>query len=125
MIGSFVLELEEKTVPYDRFRKHGTTLIKFKTIEPNIFRVQNIIAIENPHSAVATVRFLCQLADRHKVIITGMAQPALVGPSITKNNKFFVGLDKKRLVKFYEKYGFESSESDGKITVTRRPKNED
>lgn len=125
MLDLFVKEFEEATAPCDRFRKHGESLVKFKKIEPDIFRVQNLIAIKNPHAAIKTIKFLCNLADKHQVTITGMAQPALVGPSITNQNKFFVGLDKERLVKLYEKYGFESSEVDGKITVTRRPRNED
>lgn len=89
-----------------------------------MFRVQNFIAIENPYGANKTLKFVCNLADKHGITITGMAQPAMVGPSVTQKNNFFVGLDKKRLVKLYEKYGFESQESNGKITVIRRPKNE-
>ena len=125
MLALFLKEFEEATTPWDRFRKHGGSLVKFRTIEPDIFRVQNFIAIENPYAAIKTLIFTCNLADKHKITITGMAQPALVGPSVTQENKFFVGLDKKRLIKLYKKYGFESNESDGRITVIRRPKNED
>lgn len=103
--------------------KHFSTLLKCKFIEPNEFRVQNIISFDSIGSN-RTVSFLCNLADKHGVFITGIAQPNLIGPSVTGCDSFYYGLNLERLLKWYKYYGFDFEKIDGIIHVRRRPKNE-
>lgn len=103
--------------------KHGTTLLKCRFIEPDEFRVQNIISFDGI-GANRTLVFLCSLADGHGIVITGKAQPNVVGPSVIGDGKFYSGLDLERLLKWYKYYGFECEEKDGIYHVKRRPKNE-
>lgn len=120
MIDSFVQEFETRTSPCDRHWKHGDTLIKYRIEEPNIFWVKNIISLGNAFSFIKTMRFLCNLADKHDVVLAGWAKPAAVGPSVTKNKTFFIGLDLDRLLQLYAKFGFVASEENGKTIVKRR-----
>jgi hypothetical protein len=122
MIDYFVQEFETKTSPCDRHWKHGDTLIKYRIEEPNIFWVKNIISLGNAFSLVRTIRFLCALADKYDVTLAGWANPAPVGPSVTKNETFFIGLNLDRLLQLYAKFGFVASELNGKTIVTRRSK---
>lgn len=103
--------------------KHGTTLLKCKFIEPNEMRVQNIISFD-AIGANRTVVFLCGLADKYGIVISGRAQPNVVGPSILGKEEYHSGLDLERLLKWYKYYGFECEEIDGTYHVKRSPKNE-
>ena len=103
--------------------KHGTTLLKCKFIEPDELRVQNIISFDGI-GANKTIVFICNLADKYGIVITGMAQPNIVGPSVTGNSEFKFGLSLERLLKWYKYYGFESEKKDGNFQVIRRPKDE-
>ena len=104
--------------------KHGETLLRCKFVEPNELRIQNIISF-NSLGANKTAVFLCKLADKHGVTITGRVEPNIVGPSVAGNNKFVSGLDCERLLKWYKYYGFETEEVNGEQHVKRSPKNED
>lgn len=133
MISSFKEEFEKNCTPCARHwthgdfsgshYKHGTTLLKCKFIEPNEFRVQNIISFD-AIGANRTVVVVCKLADKHGIVITGRAQPNLVGPSITGDDGFYSGLNLERLLKWYKYYGFECEEINGIYHVKRSPKNE-
>jgi len=133
MISSFREEFEKNCTPcghhwtHGDFSgshfKHGTTLLKCKFIEPDELRVQNIISFDGI-GANKTVVFICGLADKHGVVITGRAVPNLVGPSITGNDNFCSGLQLERLLKWYKYYRFECKELDGIFHVKRSPKNE-
>lgn len=109
--------------PTGNHYKHGSTMLKCKFIEPNELRVQNIISFD-AIGANRTCVFLCNLADKHGITITGRAQPNLVGPSVTGNSEFKSGLSLERLLRWYKYYGFESEEKDGNFQVIRRPKDE-
>lgn len=121
MIDGFIAELEEKTSPYDNHRKYGEVLVKFKTIEPNTIRIQSLISF-NPSGFYYFGKMLCSLADKHKVILSGRATPTLVGPTITKSDNFFTGLDQDRLLRLYEIFGFEVTKEDRVYQVTRSPR---
>jgi len=95
--------------------------LKCKFIEPDELRVQNIISFDGI-GANRTAIFICSLADKHGVVITGRAHPNIVGPSIVGDDKFYSGLELKRLLKWYKYYGFESQEIDGIYHVKRSPK---
>lgn len=136
MISTFKEEFEKNCTPCGHHWTHGdfveltgnhykhrSTLLKCKFIEPNEFRVQNIISFDGIEANIS-VNFICGLADKHSVVITGKAIPNLVGPSITKNDEFYSGLNMERLLKWYKYYGFEFEEIDGVIHVKRRFKNE-
>ena len=131
MISSFREEFEKNCTPCGHHwthgdfsgyhYKHGTTLLKCKFIEPDELRVQNIISCDGIN-ANKTALFICNLADKYGIVITGRAQPNIVGPSIVGDNKFYSGLELKRLLKWYKYYGFESQEIDGIYHVKRSPK---
>lgn len=103
--------------------KHGKTLIKCVFNEPDEFKVQNIISFD-PYSANKTVVFLCKLADKHQVYISGKLMPNLVGPSISGKSSFISGLNAEKLLKWYEYYGFEMHETENGKYVKRSPKHE-
>lgn len=92
-------------------------------IDEKTLRVAKIISF-NPFEANKTGKFFCTLADKYGITIEGIAQPTMVGPSVTKNNTFYVGMNLDRLLKWYQKYGFEIEEIDGKYHIKRSPKNE-
>ena len=120
-MNSFLSEFEANTASYGRHRKYGDLLIKFRVIEPDEFRVQNLISF-NSVNFVSFGKMLCRLADKHGVTISGEAMPTLVGPSVTKNKTFFLGLNQDRLLKLYQKFGFEVIERQQKYQVIRSPK---
>ncbi len=121
MISGFIQELEKMSPRCGRHWKYGETLFRFKVIEPNTVRFQNLISF-NPLGLVAFFKFIFPLADKHGVVISGKAQPTMVGPSVTRNNCFFVGMDQERLLKLYKKFDFEVHEEEGVYQVIRRPK---
>lgn len=123
MIDDFVKELEDKAPRCGRHWKHGETLFKFKVNGPTEVRFQNLISFD-PHGLLSFFRFIFPLADKHGVTITGKAQPTTVGPSVTKNACFFVGMEQERLLRLYQKFDFEVHEEQGFYQVIRRPKNE-
>lgn len=123
MIDCFWKEFEEKTSPCGHHRKHGEVLIRCKKIEPDILKIQKFISF-NPFEANRTGKFLCDLADKHNVTMIGEATPTMVGPSVTKDNTFFIGMNLERLLRWYNHYGFNSVEENGKHIITRSPKNE-
>ena len=123
MIEGFIKELEERAPRCGRHWKHGETLFRFKIVDPNTVRFQNLISFK-PLGLVAFFKFIFPLADKHGVIISGKAQPTMVGPSVTKSDRFFVGLDQDRLLQLYRKFNFEVHEEEGVYQVIRRPKNE-
>lgn len=117
-------ELISNTSPYGEHIKHGNVLLKCRMLNDKTLRVSQIISL-NPFESNKTGKFLCNLADKYGVVIEGKAEPMLVGPSVTKNGTFFVGMDKERLMKWYGLYGFEVVEStDNFFQIKRRPKNE-
>ena len=120
-MNSFLSEFEASTTPYGRHRKYGGLLIKFRIIEPDILRVQNLISFDSA-SCISFIRMVCRLADKHGVTISGKAMPTLVGPSVTKDNTFFFGLDQERLVKLYQKFKFEVIKEKNFYQVMRSPK---
>lgn len=107
--------------PSGNHYKHGKTLLKCKFLENNELRIQNIISF-NSLEANKTAAFLCNLADKHKVTITGKVESNVVGPSVTGENKFVSGLNTERLLKWYKYYGFEAEEINGEQHVKRSPK---
>ncbi len=121
MISGFIQELEKMSPRCGRHWKYGETFFRFKVIEPNTVRFQNLISF-NPLGLVAFFKFIFPLADKHGVVISGKAQPTMVGPSVTRNNCFFVGMDQERLLKLYKKFDFEVHEEEGVYQVIRRPK---
>lgn len=133
MIDSFRYEFEKNCTPCGHHWKHGDnsgnhfkhgeTLLKVRFIEPCEFRVQNIISFDGV-GANRTVVFLCKLADKYGITITGRVQPNLVGPSITGKDVFHRGMSLDKLLRWYSYYGFESEEREGVIQVKRGPKNE-
>lgn len=120
-MNGFLSEFDSHTTPYGRHRKYGDLLIKFRLIEPQTFRVQNLISF-NPISCISFIRMLCRIADKHGVIISGKAMPTIVGPSVTKDSTYFVGLDQERLIKLYEKFDFKVSKEKDFYQVIRSPK---
>ena len=121
MILDFLSDFNEETSPYGRHRKYGETLVKYRIIEPDTFRVQNIISFD-PCSFNAFGKMLCRLADKHGITISGKATPTMVGPSITKTNKIYLGLDQNRLLKLYKKFGFDIQEDSNGYQVVRSPR---
>lgn len=121
--SSFWKEFIEGTTPCGRHRKHGETRMLCRMLDDKTLRVQKIISL-NPFNANATASWLCGLADKYGVTMTGTAQPTIVGPSVLGEDKYYVGLSLDRLVKWYAHFGFEAVEIDGQFQVTRRPKNE-
>lgn len=121
MIDGFVTELESKTSPYDNHRKYGEVLVKFRVIEPDTIRIQSLISFD-PKSFYSFSKMLCNLADKHETKISGRAIPTLIGPTITKSNTFFIGLDQERLLKLYQKFGFEVTKETTGYQVMRSPK---
>jgi len=122
MSNDFWQELLANTSPCGKYLKHGETLLMCKLKENNILKVREIVSL-NPFEANKTAKFLCSLADKHEITITGTASPFLIGPSVTKNNSFLKGLSLEKLLKWYKYYGFEAYlEEDGKYTVIRRAK---
>lgn len=117
----FLSEFESNTSPYGRHRKYGETLIKYRTIEPDILRVQNIISFD-PFSFHAFCKMLFRLADKHAITISGKAMPTMVGQSVTKCDKIFFGLNQNRLLKLYQKYGFTVIQENDCYQVIRSPK---
>lgn len=114
-IDLFLIEFESQTVPYKKYRKHEETLLKYSIVQPDTINFKKYIAL-NPVSANKTGRFLCNLADKYKIKLTGEVKPFWVGPPITK---FFKGMQLEKLLKWYEHYGFTVKE-DNKII--REPK---
>lgn len=92
-------------------------------VDEKTLRVAKIISF-NPFQANKTGKFICQLADKYGITIEGIAQPTMVGPSITKNDNFYVGMSLDRLLMWYKKYGFEVQEINNQHHVKRSPKNE-
>ena len=90
-------------------------------IDEKTLRVAKIISF-NPFEANNTVKFICDLADKYCITIEGIAQPAMVGPSVTKNDTFYVGMNIDRLLKWYQKYGFEIQDINSKYHIKRSPK---
>lgn len=86
-------------------------------------RVQKIISV-NPLNANSSVRWVCDLADSYAVTITGVAQPTIIGPTLLGEDTYRLGMSLQKLLRWYKHYGFECEELDGKIHITRRPKNE-
>lgn len=123
MLDLFWKEFESKTSLCEngKHRKHGDTLIRCKPVEPNILRIAKIISF-NPIEMYKTTKFLCDICDRHGITIQGIVMPCVVGPSVTKNGTFFIGLDQERLIKYYEKFGCKVIEQEGKLHLTREPK---
>lgn len=120
MFESFWSELLNNTSPCKRYLKHGETLIMCKQKDENILKVIEVISL-NPYDANRTAKFLCKLADKYEITITGEANPFIIGPSITKNDTFVTGMPIEKLLKWYKYYGFESHlEENGKYTVIRR-----
>ena len=117
----FVIEFEKNTSPHGRYRKFGDVLIKFKIIEPNIFRVQSIISF-NPNEFYSFTKMLFRVADKHKIVISGKAQPNLVGPSLTNSNTFYIGMSQERLLRLYQKFGFDVVENQAGYEVIRSPR---
>jgi hypothetical protein len=105
MMDLFVNEIESQTTPCDNYRKHGETLFKYSIAQPNTIRLIEYIAF-NPRGANKTGQFLCQLADKYNITMIGKAEPFWVGPSATKKEAFFKGMNLQRLLKWYEYYGF-------------------
>ena len=122
-LADFWQEFSEGTTPCGRHRKHGETRMLCRMVDEKTVRVQKVISL-NPVGFMATGKWLCGLADRHGVTMTGIAQPTIVGPSVLGENRYYEGLGLDRLLKLYARYGFEAVERDGQIHVTRRPKNE-
>lgn len=122
MLEALWAEFESKTSPCEngKHRMYGDTLIRCKPVEPNILRIAKIISF-NPIGMYKTAKFLADLLDRHGVILQGIAMPCVVGPSVTKNNTFYIGMDQDRLIRFYEKFGCKVVEEDGKFHLTREP----
>lgn len=118
MMNSFILDLESQTVSCDEYRKHEETLLKYSIVNSNTINLSEYISL-NPLSSNKTGRFLCKLADKHGIIITGKAEPFWVGPSKIKLNVFFRGMPMKRLLKWYEHYGFIIKENN---EIIRYPK---
>lgn len=125
MTNSFWEEYEANTFPCEngRHRKHGEVLLRCKMIEPKVLKIIKMISFD-PHETIKTCKFIVNLCDLHGITIVATAMPCIVGPSITKNQSFFFGLNQDRLLKFYKHYGFEIKEEDGKFLITRKPKNE-
>lgn len=124
MFETFWSELLENTSPCGKYLKHGETLLRCKQKGENILKVREVISL-NPFDANKTAKFLCNLADKYKITIIGIANPFVIGPAITKNDTFAEGMKLEKLLKWYKYYGFESKlEEDGKYTVIRRAKNE-
>lgn len=119
--SSFWEELNKNTSPCGNHLKHGETLLKGKMIDENTFKLIKIISF-NPFEANKTCKYLCNLADKYKITITGIVQPTIVGPSVTKNDKFFLGMNQEKLIKWYKTFGCEITEIDGKYHVKRSPK---
>lgn len=111
------------TSPCGRHRKHGETRLLCRMTDDKTLRVQKIISV-NPLSANATVSWLCDLADKHSVTISGVAQPTMIGPTLLGEKTYKLGMSIERLLRWYKYYGFECEEFEGKFHVTRRPKNE-
>ena len=114
-------ELLKNTSPCGNHLKHGETILKCKMIDENTFKIIKMISF-NPFEANKTCKFLVNLADKHKITITALVQPTIVGPSVTNNNNFFLGMSQERLLKWYKIYGCEVFEVDGKYHVKRSPK---
>ena len=124
MINMFWEELKSSTSPCGEFMKHGEVLLKCRMLDEKVLRVSQLISF-SPFESNRTGKFLCNLADKYGIVIEGKAEPMIVGPSVTKNGTFFVGMDKERLMKWYSMYGFEIVESNDKyFQIKRRPKNE-
>lgn len=121
MLSDFWTEFLSNTSPCGHHYRHGECLIRCKLLEPDTFKIIKLISF-NPFDANKTVRFICALADKHKVKIVGIAEPTIVGPSVTKNNTVLIGMNLERLLKWYAIYGFEHSEQDGKFFIKREPK---
>jgi hypothetical protein len=119
--NSFWEELNKNTSPCGHHLKHGETLLRCKMVNGSTFKLIKIISF-NPFDANRTCKFLCSLADKHKITILGIAYPTLVGPSVTKTDKFFLGMNQEKLLKWYKKFGCEIIEIDGKHHVKRSPK---
>lgn len=125
MTNSFWEEFESNTSSCEngRHRKHGEVLIRCKMLEPKVLKIIKMISF-NPIETIKTCRFITNLCDKHGITIEAVAMPCIVGPSITKNETFFFGLDQDRLLKFYKHYGFEMKEEAERFFITRKPKNE-
>ena len=118
MIDSFILDFESQTVSCDEYRKHEETLLKYSIVDSNTINFSEYISL-SPSSSNKTGRFLCELADKHGVIITGKAEPFWVGPSKIKLNIFFEGMSIEKLIKWYKHYGFIVKENND---IIRYPK---
>lgn len=119
--SSFWEELVENTSPCGHHLKHGETLLRCKMVDENNFKLIKIISF-NPFQANKTCKYLCKLADKYKITIIGIVQPTLVGPSVTKSDKFFLGMNQEKLIKWYKTFDCEITEIDGKYHVKRSPK---
>lgn len=97
-IDSYINELELNSVSYDECRrKHGETILKYKIVDSNTICFDEFISF-NPLKGNKTGKFICNLADKHNVRIIGTVEPFFVGPSVTKRDAFYVGMDRKSVV---------------------------
>lgn len=116
----FIAELESQSTCCNNYKKHEETLLRYSAIQPDTIRFDEYIAL-NPTSANKTAHFICYLADKHNVKIIGKAEPFWVGPSTIQKEMFFRGMQLKRLLKWYQHYGFIVDEQN---KIIREPKNE-
>jgi hypothetical protein len=112
-IDLFLVELESQLVSYNKYKKHKETLFMYSIIEPDTINFDEYITL-NPVSANRTAKFICDLADKYGVRMTGEAKPFWVGPSVTQRGAFFRGMKFERLLRWYKYYGFVVTE-DNKI----------
>lgn len=118
MINLFLNELESKTVPFKNYKNHNGTLFKYSIIQPNVIYFEEYISLD-PLNANLSAKFICNLADKYKITITGKVNPFFVGPTLTNSNMFFKGMHLKRLMKWYKHYGFVVNEN---YEIIRIPK---
>jgi len=121
IINNFWQELAENTSPCGHHFKHGETLLRCKMIDENTFKIIKLISF-NPFEANKTCKFLTKLADKYKITIIGLVLPTIVGPSVTKSDKFFLGMNQERLIKWYKSFGCEITEIEGQYHLKRSPK---
>lgn len=117
MIDSFLIEFESQITSFKDYKKWGEILLKYSPTSNHSIHFQECIAFD-PIESNKYIKKLCELADKHKVTITGTVKPFSAGPAITQQESFFIGMKKERLLKWYAKYGFMADENDN---VKREP----
>jgi hypothetical protein len=122
-MNTFWNEFEKNTSSCEngKHRKYGEVILRCKMLEPKVLKIAKIISF-NPRETIKTCKFICNLCDQYDIKIIAHAVPCIVGPSITKDNTFFIGLDQERLLRFYRYWGFETQESEGNFIIIREPK---